>query len=171
MRNPSQRLADLRAQRAANELGRRRLAALADELGLDALREGTAAVLDYGERRTRAALAALGDGSATAAERMEPASGELRLQVEATIAGEELTLDFTGSSAQVEGNLNCPLPVTRSAALFAVRALLDPDAPPSAGGHRPVRILADPRQRPATPIPAPRSPAATSRPRAASPTS
>ena len=108
-----------------------------------ALREGTEAVLDYGERRTRAALAALGDGSATARERMEPASGELRLRVEATISGEELTLDFSGSSAQVEGNLNCPMPVTRSAALFAVRALLDPEAPPSAGSHRPVRIVAE----------------------------
>ena len=142
MRNPAQRLADLRAQRAANELGRRRLAQLASELGVAALREGTDAVLDYGERRTQAALARLGDGSARASERMEPASGELELQVEATIAGEELTLDFTGSSPQVPGNLNCPLPVTRSAALFAVRALLDPEAPPSAGGHRPVRIVA-----------------------------
>jgi N-methylhydantoinase B len=74
---------------------------------------------------------------------MEPASGELELRVEATIAGEELTLDFAGSSAQVPGNLNCPLPVTRSAALFAVRALLDPDAPPSAGGHRPITIRAE----------------------------
>jgi len=144
MRNPAQRLADLRAQRAANELGRRRVAELASELGVEALREGTDAVLDYGERRTRAALAALGDGSAEARERMEPAGGELELRVVATIAGEELTLDFTGSSPQVPGNLNCPLPVTRSAALFAVRALLDPEAPPSAGGHRPVRIVAEP---------------------------
>jgi N-methylhydantoinase B len=75
---------------------------------------------------------------------MEPADGELRLVCEARIEGEELTLDFTGSSPQVDGNLNCPEPVTRAAALFAVRALLDPDAPPSAGGHRPVRIVAEP---------------------------
>jgi N-methylhydantoinase B len=143
MRNPSQRLADLRAQRAANLLGSRRLAALAEKVGTDALREGTDAVLAYSERRTRAALARIGDGAWSATDRMEPAHGELLLRVEARIEGEELTLDFSGSSPQVPGNLNCPLPVTRSAALFAVRALLDPDAPPSAGGHRPVRIVAE----------------------------
>ena len=75
------------------------------------------------------------------------------------------------AAPQVDGNLNCPLPVTRSAALFAVRVLLDPDAPPSAGGHRPISITAprglDPQRR----TPARPSPPATSRPRAGSPTS
>ena len=44
--------------------------------------------------------------------------------------------------SQVEGNLNCPLSVTKSAAFFAVRVLTDPDAPPSAGAHRPVEVVA-----------------------------
>ena len=64
------------------------------------------------------------------------------LAVRATIRSDELELDFSESAEQVAGNLNCPLPVTRSAALFAVRALLDPDAPASAGAHRPVRVIA-----------------------------
>ncbi len=51
-------------------------------------------------------------------------------------------LDFTGSADQVEGNLNCPLAVTESAAFFAVRVLIDPDAPPSAGAHRPIEVRA-----------------------------
>jgi hypothetical protein len=54
----------------------------------------------------------------------------------ATIAGDELTLDFSGSAAQHAGNLNCPLAVTASACLFAVRVLTDPDIPPSAGAYR-----------------------------------
>ena len=58
------------------------------------------------------------------------------------IEGESLRLDFSGSAGQVEGNLNCPLAVTRAAALFAVRVLTDPDAPPSAGAYRPVEIVA-----------------------------
>jgi N-methylhydantoinase B len=144
MRNPGQRLADLRAQRAANLLGAARLTDLAARMGPGLLREGTDEVLAYSERRTRAALAEVGDGAWRASERMEPAEGELRLECEARITGTELVLDFTGSSDQVEGNLNCPEPVTRAAALFAVRALLDPDAPPSAGGHRPVTIVAEP---------------------------
>ena len=62
--------------------------------------------------------------------------------MKATISGPELELDFTGSSEQVEGNLNCPLSVTRSAAFFCVRVLLDPDAPPCAGANRPVMVKA-----------------------------
>jgi N-methylhydantoinase B len=44
----------------------------------------------------------------------------------------------------VGGNLNCPLSVTKSAAFFAVRVLTDPDAPPCAGAHRPIEVLAPP---------------------------
>ncbi len=64
------------------------------------------------------------------------------LRVEATIAGDRLRLDFTGTDPQVDGNLNCPLSVTKSAAFFAVRVLTDPDAPPSAGAHRPIEVIA-----------------------------
>ena len=60
----------------------------------------------------------------------------------ATVAGDELTLDFSGSAAQHEGNLNCPLAVTASACLFAVRVLTDPDIPPSAGAYRPITVVA-----------------------------
>jgi N-methylhydantoinase B len=64
------------------------------------------------------------------------------LRVEATIEGERLRLDFSGTDSQVDGNLNCPLSVTKSAAFFAVRVLTDPDAPPSAGAHRPIEVVA-----------------------------
>ncbi len=64
------------------------------------------------------------------------------LRVEATIDGERLSLDFSGTDPQVEGNLNCPLSVTKSAAFFAVRVLTDPDAPPSAGAFRPIEVIA-----------------------------
>ena len=69
---------------------------------------------------------------------------DLRLRLEATIDGDSLRLDFGGSDEQVEGNLNCPLSVTKSAAFFAVRVLADPDGPPSAGAHRPIEVLAPP---------------------------
>ncbi len=148
MRSPRQRLADLRAQRAANRIGAKRLAALAEHHGLGELRAGMAATLDYAERRTRAALAALPDGAYEAEDVLEDDFGgvarDLRLRVRAIVAGESLRLDFGGTDPQVEGNLNCPLPVTRSAAFFAVRALLDPDAPPSAGAYRPIEVIAPP---------------------------
>jgi N-methylhydantoinase B len=146
MRSPRQRLADLRAQQAANRVGAMRLAELRKRLGTRALRAGMAEILAYTERRTRAALAELPDGRHRAEDVLEADwNGEerdLHLRLEATIAGGSLLLDFSGSDEQVDGNLNCPLSVTKSAAFFAVRVLTDPDAPPSAGAHRPIEVLA-----------------------------
>ncbi|MBA2240904.1 MAG: hydantoinase B/oxoprolinase family protein [Solirubrobacterales bacterium] len=145
MRNPRQRLADLRAQRAANRVGAKRMAELVEREGQATMRRAMTEILSYAERRTRARLAEIGDGEWRAEELLEGGEhGErdLRLRVEARISGERLVLDFEGTEPQVDGNLNCPLAVTRSAAFFAVRALLDPDAPPSAGAHRPIEVRA-----------------------------
>ena len=143
MRSPRQRLADFRAQAAANRIGELRLVELAERQGIELLREGTDEILAYAERRTRAALAALPDGTYAAGDVLEGRE-DIALRVAATIAGDSLRLDFTGTDPQVEGNLNCPLSVTKSAAFFAVRVLTDPDAPPSAGCHRPIEVVAPP---------------------------
>lgn len=146
MRAPHQRLADLRAQAAANRVGEVRLADLAARHGTAPLRAGMDEILAYSERRARAALAALPDGVYRAEDLLEAdsagATRDVRLRVEATIAGEGLRLDFSGTDPEVDGNLNCPLSVTKSAAFFAVRVLTDPDAPPSAGAHRPIEVIA-----------------------------
>jgi N-methylhydantoinase B len=142
MRQPAQRRADLRAQLAANRIGGLRLRELAARVGADALREATAAVLDYAERRTRACLTDLEDGPREAVDVLEGAEGDLELRLVATVEGDTLTLDFAGSAEQHAGNLNCPLAVTRSACLFAVRVLTDPDIPPSAGAYRPITVRA-----------------------------
>jgi N-methylhydantoinase B len=142
MRRPDQRRADLRAQLAAGRVGALRLSQLADRVGPDALREAYAEVLDYAERRTRACLAELDDGERRAEDVLEAREGDLRIVLRATIAGDELTLDFTGTDDQHEGNLNCPAAVTRSACYFAVRVLSDPDIPANAGAYRPIRVIA-----------------------------
>jgi N-methylhydantoinase B len=145
MRNPRERLADLRAQRAANLVGAQRIEELRERLGGDGLRNGMDEILAYAERRTRAAIAELADGDYEAEDVLEggaDGSRDLHLRVRATISGDSLRLDFSGTDEQVEGNLNCPLPVTKSAAFFAVRVLTDPEAPPSAGAHRPVEVVA-----------------------------
>jgi N-methylhydantoinase B len=142
MRQPAQRRADLRAQLAANRAGARRLDELRTRVGGDTLRAAFAEVLDYGERRTRACLVELRDGRYTAADVLEAREGDLELRLTATVSGEQITLDFAGSARQHEGNLNCPLAVTRSACYFAIRVLTDPDIPPSAGAYRPVTVRA-----------------------------
>lgn len=141
MRQPQERRADLRAQLAANRTGALRLAELAKRVGADRLKRATDAVLDYAERRTRACIGALDDGVYEAHDMLEAVGGDLHLRLKATVEGERLTLDFTGSSGRHEGNLNCPLAVTLSACWFAVRVLTDPDIPPCSGAYRPVEAI------------------------------
>jgi N-methylhydantoinase B len=142
MRNPRQREADLRAQLAAGRAGAERVAALLERQGLDTFRAGLRETLDYAERRTRARIAELDDGTFESRDVLEAADGDLELRLRATVAGDELELDFEGSAAQHDGNLNCPLAVTVSACYFALRVLTDPDVPPCAGAYRPLTVRA-----------------------------
>ncbi len=143
MRAPEQRRADLRAQLAACRTGERRLLALREGLGAERFAAALAEVLDHAERRTRARLRELPDGVHEAHDALWAHDGTvLPVHLRATVAGDTLTLDFTGSAPQHDGNLNCPLAVTRSACFFAVRVLTDPDIPSSAGAHRPVTVIA-----------------------------
>jgi N-methylhydantoinase B len=142
MRGPRQREADLRAQLAANRTGAERLRALIQRFGADAVRAGMRETLDYAERRTRARLHELDDGTREATDVLEAVEGDLELRLRATVAGDSLELDFAGSAGQHEGNLNCPLAVTLSACYFALRVLTDPDVPPCSGAYRPVSVSA-----------------------------
>jgi N-methylhydantoinase B len=161
MRNPRQREADLRAQLAAGRAGGERVAALIERFGIDTVRAGMRETLDYAERRTRARIADLEDGEREARDVLEaagqgagapaaagPAPGapagapDIELRLRAAVSGDELTLDFSGSAPQHDGNLNCPLAVTLSACYFALRVLTDPDVPPCAGAYRPLTVTA-----------------------------
>jgi 5-oxoprolinase (ATP-hydrolysing) len=151
MRNPRQREADLRAQLAAGRAGGERVAALIERFGIETVRAGMRETLDYAERRTRARIAELEDGVREARDVLEaadPAPGapagtrDIELRLRAAVSGDELTLDFSGSADQHDGNLNCPLAVTLSACYFALRVLTDPDVPPCAGAYRPLTVSA-----------------------------
>ncbi len=142
MRNPRQREADLRAQLAANRAGAERLSELAEQMGLAELREGFAETLDYAERRTRARIEEIEDGERTAEDVLEGVDGDVRLRLRATVRGDGVALDFAGTDAQHDGNLNCPLAVTLSACYFAMRVLTDPDVPACEGAYRPLKVRA-----------------------------
>jgi len=142
MRQPDQRRADLRAQLAAGRVAVRRLLELDERVGRDTLRAAFSEVLDYAERRTRTCIEELDDGCYRARDLLEAREGDLEIVLEATVDGDRLVLDFSGTAEQYEGNLNCPIAVTRSACYFAIRVLTDPDIPPSAGAYRPVEVLA-----------------------------
>ena len=146
MREPAERLGDLRAQVAANELGARRLAELADRHGVTRLRSFAEEIMDYSERRVRAAIQPLPRGTWSAEDVLE-GTGEddgrdLRIRAEVSIGGSGFAVNFEGTDRQVHGNLNAPFAVTLSASYYVLRCLTDPGAPPNAGAYRAIRVLA-----------------------------
>jgi N-methylhydantoinase B/oxoprolinase/acetone carboxylase alpha subunit len=139
-RTPDERAGDLDAQVGANVVGVARLATLTGSPFAD--------VLDHGERRMRAVLAARPDGVwrfTDVIDSFGPAPAQQTpstIVVEVTIAGDTITFDFTGSDPQRDGNINAVDAVTRSAVAFAVRAATDPTLPANDGTMRPVTVIA-----------------------------
>ncbi len=145
VRTPEERWGDLRAQRAACAVGIARLQELASRYGADLLREGMEAVLDYSERRTRAALEGLPKGEGAFEDHLDDdgaASGPLPIRVRVELWGDWVRVDFAGSAPQTAGPVNAVFAVTASAVYFCVRALTDPTIPPNDGCTRPIEILA-----------------------------
>jgi N-methylhydantoinase B len=142
MRNPHERRGDLRAQMAAQQLGERRVAELCERHGRETVAAAADQLYKYAETRVRHALSELPDGRYTATDWLEPIEGELKLEVAVTIAGDGIEIDFDGTSSQYEGNLNCPLAVTRSACFYVVRCLTAPDLLASGGAFAPVKVTA-----------------------------
>jgi len=141
-RNPEERRGDLRAQMAAHRLAERRI----DELCARRGRKSVAAAMDelyaYSERIVRAAIAKLPDGRHSAEDVVEGVEGALTIRASVEIDGDEIHIDFAGTSPQDPYNLNCPLSVTRSACYFVVRCLTEPDLPASGGAFAPVTVTA-----------------------------
>ena len=145
MRNPEERRGDLDAQLAAHGLAERRLTELVSRRTPSAVATAMDELFAYSERMVRAAIGRLPDGRFEAADVLEPhGGGELEIRAAVTVAGDEIEIDFAGTSPQHEGNLNCPLAVTRSACYFVVRCLTEPDLPSSGGAYAPVRVVAPP---------------------------
>jgi N-methylhydantoinase B len=142
VRNPEERRGDIRAQLAAHGLAERRLVELCARRGRDVVVAAMDELYSYSERMVRAGLARIPDGRFEAEDVLEPVEGTLVVRVVVTVSGDEVTIDFTGTSPQYGGNLNCPLSVARSASFYIVRCLTEPDVPASGGAFEPVRVVA-----------------------------
>ncbi len=144
-RQPEERRGDLRAQLAAHGLAERRLEELCARRG----RERVAAAMDelyaYSERMVRAAIAELPDGRGEAEDVVEAVEGDVPIRCSVEVAGDGIRIDFAGTAPQYDGNLNCPLAVTKSACYFVVRCLTEPDLPASGGAFAPVTVTAPER--------------------------
>lgn len=139
-RTPGERLGDLSAQLGANEFGAERLQELVAAWGATHYSDVTEALLDYGERRMRAALLAIPDGSVSFTDHMEWREQDLPITVTIRVEGDQLEADFSGTSSQVEGNINAVEAVTRSCLYYAVRVAADPSIPANGGSYRPLTL-------------------------------
>ncbi len=143
VRTPDERRGDLAAQRASCAAGANGWRALIAKHGRQAVEAAGAALLDYAERRARARLQLLEGATSNAEDALEGdgvSDREVPLRVALRVQDASLQLDFAGSSPMVPGNVNCPIQVTRAAALFVLRALLDDDVPTNEGIARAIQI-------------------------------
>ncbi len=136
-RDPERNIADLKAQVAANAHGILQLRRLIERTGLDIVQAYMGHVQDNAEEAMREVLAQLRDGELSCTLD----GGEaLTVRIRVDRAAREALVDFTGSAAQVSGNLNAPAAVTAAAVLYVFRCLVRRPIPLNAGCLRPIRI-------------------------------
>jgi 5-oxoprolinase (ATP-hydrolysing) len=137
-RHPSQNLADLEAQLAANRLGTEQLLALTRDHGVDRVRHYMRHVQDYGAARVLREIARLEPGSRHFTDQLD--NGAV-ITVALTLGPDTLTLDFTGTSPEHAGNLNAPRAVTVAAVMYFLRSLANDSMPLNSGCLRPVTLI------------------------------
>jgi len=137
-RNPQQNMADLQAQVAANAKGQEEILRTVDDWGLATVLAYMGHVQDYAAAAVGRALHALVDGQA----RVTLDDGAvIQVAVRVDAQARTATIDFTGTSAQREGNFNAPAAVTMAAVLYVYRCLVDDEIPMNAGCLRPLRVI------------------------------
>jgi N-methylhydantoinase B len=145
VRTPDERRGDLRAQEAANQTGSRRFIELVEKYGQATVAEALDEINDYSERRMRAEIAELPDGTYSFADVLDDdgvGNEDLPVEAAVTIDGEEVVVDFEGTAPQTAGPINAVIAVTSSATFYAVRCVTDPDIPPNHGCYRPIEVRA-----------------------------
>ncbi len=137
-RTPDQNIADLKAQIAANNKGRRELDRMIDEFSLPVVRAYMSHVQDNAEESIRRAIETLHGGHYD-----YPLDNGARIRVRVTIdaGNRRATVDFTGTSPQTDSNFNAPLAICRAAVLYVFRCLVTEDIPLNEGCLKPVKII------------------------------
>lgn len=142
VRTPDETVGDLHAQAAANAVGARGLVALLDELSLETIDPLGEEICARSERAMREAIGALPDGTYAHEVFGDGFDEPVRLRLTATIDGDSIALDFSGSSSQSPKGINLVANYTRAYASFAMKAAVAPEVPHNAGSFRPVTVLA-----------------------------
>ncbi|MBO0905003.1 hydantoinase B/oxoprolinase family protein [Jiella sonneratiae] len=140
---PRERLSDLRAQMAANRVGVTRFTELCAKHGVRTVLASGRALLDYAERKMRAGIAALPDGSWRFADVFDTLDFDepIPLAVTVTIAGDEIALEFE-APPQVRSGINMTRTALLATVYYIVKSVVDPTVLPNAGLARPISVSA-----------------------------
>lgn len=149
---------DIKAQVAACHVGEREFRKLFARHGASRFRQCCEAIHDYAERLTRSEIARIADGTYRFRNHIDGIGADpepIPFCVTLTVSGDEVEVDWTGTSPEVRAGINAPVPFTKAAVYAAIRSVLSQDIPNAQGFTRPIRIVA-----PEGTIVNPRSPAA-----------
>jgi N-methylhydantoinase B/oxoprolinase/acetone carboxylase alpha subunit len=144
VRTPREREGDLTAQIASNRTGERRLVALSQKYGVDTVTDYMGWLQDYAERMTREAIGRIPDGEYGFEDCMDDdglGTAPVPIVVTITVAGEEATVDFTGTHDQVRGSINAIYAITLSAVMYCFRVIVPFAVPSNAGTVRPLKLI------------------------------
>ena len=145
IRVPDKVLGDVRAQLVANNVCSRGLKRLLEEYRLDGLETLGAEVIHRTESSLRRKIAALPDGSyrnVAVLPKIPGCDDDVVVKIEVTVAGDEVTVDYSGSSGEVGAAINCSYNMTRSYTAYPIKLALDPHVPNNDGGLRPIKVIA-----------------------------
>jgi N-methylhydantoinase B len=140
---PKERLADLRAQMAANRLGIRRFQGLCRRHGKELILAAGEALLDYAERLTRAGIRTIPSGRYTFRDTFDSEEIEdiLEFKVEIEVEDDEIHLAFE-APPQVRAGINLVRTGLLATVYYALKTVIGPDIPPNAGFFRPIHVTA-----------------------------
>jgi N-methylhydantoinase B len=145
VRTPDERLGDLRAQRAANLVGAKRLEELLKKSSVSTVEKGMDQLIDYSEELMLKKTRELPRKSSTAVDYLDDdglGTTDIPVKVKVTIGPQSIAFDFSGSAKQVQGPLNAVYSVTLSAVYYVVRCVTDPSIPANAGCFKPIQVTA-----------------------------
>jgi N-methylhydantoinase B len=146
IRAPDQTIGDFYAQFASNAIGAERVRQLCQRYGVAKVNRAMTDLIDYSERRFRAALVAIPDGDYYGEDAVDDdglTDTPLTVRAKVSIRGDTVAVDYDGTCPQVTRNINCPFASTISATLAAVKSVLtSPDIPFNEGMKRPVSVTA-----------------------------
>jgi N-methylhydantoinase B len=146
-RTPRVTLGDFRAMIGSVDMAEKRLHALIADYGLDFVQSAAAELIAIAERRMRAEIGAIPDGTYTFEDAIEDdgiTDRDYPIKLSLTVDGGEVIADFTGSAPQAVGPVNAIYAVTASAVYNAFLHLTDPTIPRNEGCYRPFTIIAPP---------------------------